>query len=1254
MKIERNRLISIVLLSVLVLNLIIQPSFAEIQSKENIKTVLYQDGTLVINDDMTAESSRHGQVKEIYDSIYKGFGSPEEIPWKNRADEINRIETGTETKAVSTTYWFSFLSELRSVCLDKLDLSEAEDISNMFSYSGEKAYEGNFVLKIPENCKAEDVFFNSVTEAYGKIEKPGEKERMFLYCEEVYDIEPPPIQTVLYEDSTLVINEEFSMREENQRSHGTVLKTYEEVKGGFSCRNEIPWRNEASHIKYVETGSRTEIYDASYMFADLIWAEEICISNMCLSECRNYTSMFENCGRNNCLITDMYYSSETDSFEKENRFVIMDRAVTDNMFKNAKTDCYLSIAEIPESCENMFFYEESEKYRNIQCETFSIEVEQWFDSMYNHNVMPEQAEFNMYPVTYAASSATVESNRYDVCVKGGRIGWGNTYICTLKADSGGKLTGACCQPNNGSLAGNGTKVSLSLYSSGSLAAKVAYEGTKMWGASDHNKYVVSRALAIAAGYIGKGQYQAAEEVEMLVKRARSVTVPDTFEVYLGKPSGGQQHIVAWRTVPGYCYLQVKKSNADPSGPFKDLSPEGAVYKVYKWNSDAVSEINEVATLTTDKSGYTSTVTLPPRSGDVCYYVKEVKAPPGFRKDPVIHSHYFPHKSAYTFKLSDVPLNCNINIKKINGDTSGNTDGLSLAGAQYEIYTERNHAENMTNAVATLVTDSNGWTDTVNLPPRSGNQAYYVREISAPEGFLLDSTIYSHKVADGDNFTFQVKDMPANGYLKLTKMAADSVLFGRFAGYYSLSGAVYGVYSDKACSKEVASLTTSGESLYGGQVKRSDADVIELMQGIYYVKEKKAPRGYRISSDVTEVNITAGETFNLRLSEIPDYAKVDIRKKTESELDLVKQCPSLYNLQGAEYGIYKDPSCTDCITILRMGEQHTGSDGVPYAFSLNSVKVPKGETIYIKELKAPGGYLKNNSVLKLQCNQDHIIADVKERPQIEPFSFRLGKFIKGGMPWTKKYLEGAEYTVKYYNEYYGSEEELSGRTPLRTWVFRTDSNGVIEIDDKWKVGGNELFKKADGTIAALYGTYTFEETRAPDMFFKNRGITIRQVRQNEVTPDIDEHSYGDAVNVASEEPDESITRSITVNKVVSADNYYRPYGEPVFIFKCEGTDLYGNKHVLYKSVTLNNSSLTGNVYKGSVTFDNLPAGCYRISEEETMRYTQKSITDISSNGVIKDNSAVFELVNHDHGQADFINEISRWDNYSDTECVVNNF
>lgn len=88
-----------------------------------------------------------------------------------------------------------------------------------------------------------------------------------------------------------------------------------------------------------------------------------------------------------------------------------------------------------------------------------------------------------------------------------------------------------------------------------------------------------------------------------------------------------------------------------------------------------------------------------------------------------------------------------------------------------------------------------------------------------------------------------------GTLDLVKRSSNPYVTEGNPGY-SLEGAVYGVYSDEACTSPVCSMTTDGS----GYAKTG-----ELHVGTYYVKETAAPRGYEIDGRVHRATVLAGQT-----------------------------------------------------------------------------------------------------------------------------------------------------------------------------------------------------------------------------------------------------------------------------------------------------------------------------------------------------------------------------------------------------------
>ena len=77
--------------------------------------------------------------------------------------------------------------------------------------------------------------------------------------------------------------------------------------------------------------------------------------------------------------------------------------------------------------------------------------------------------------------------------------------------------------------------------------------------------------------------------------------------------------------------------------------------------------------------------------------------------------------------------------------------------------------------------------------------------------------------------------------------------------YSLNGAVYGVYTDQACTNQVATLTTD---------KDGNSNVAQLDANTYWVKEIKVPIGYVWNHTVYNVTIRSGETAVVKVSVRP--------------------------------------------------------------------------------------------------------------------------------------------------------------------------------------------------------------------------------------------------------------------------------------------------------------------------------------------------------------------------------------------------
>ena len=117
--------------------------------------------------------------------------------------------------------------------------------------------------------------------------------------------------------------------------------------------------------------------------------------------------------------------------------------------------------------------------------------------------------------------------------------------------------------------------------------------------------------------------------------------------------------------------------------------------------------------------------------------------------------------------------------------------------------------------------------------------------AAPKGFTV--YLLSDGAAAHQNLGYW--EYHPTGYARLKKTAEDN---GLTEGNrcYTLQGAEYGVYADESCTDQKAVLKTDANG---------ETTVVELAPGNYYVKEKQAPFGYRLNTNVYPVTVEAEKT-----------------------------------------------------------------------------------------------------------------------------------------------------------------------------------------------------------------------------------------------------------------------------------------------------------------------------------------------------------------------------------------------------------
>ena len=199
-----------------------------------------------------------------------------------------------------------------------------------------------------------------------------------------------------------------------------------------------------------------------------------------------------------------------------------------------------------------------------------------------------------------------------------------------------------------------------------------------------------------------------------------------------------------------------------------------------------------------------------------------------------------------------------------GITSGNSC-YSLAGAVYGIYSDAG----CTAQVTTLTTDAGGNAAAVSL--NAGT--YYYKELTAPAGYALDSSVQSFTVTDGQNTALSVSDTPTNDPVRISINKVDSETGDKvqggaslenaeftvkyYAGYYNAGNLpanatrTWVIKTVKIGGVYVAGLNNtckvSGDDFY-----TNAAGTAILPLGTISIEETKAPEGYNLEGAYLQV------------------------------------------------------------------------------------------------------------------------------------------------------------------------------------------------------------------------------------------------------------------------------------------------------------------------------------------------------------------------------------------------------------------
>lgn len=299
------------------------------------------------------------------------------------------------------------------------------------------------------------------------------------------------------------------------------------------------------------------------------------------------------------------------------------------------------------------------------------------------------------------------------------------------------------------------------------------------------------------------------------------------------------------------------------------------------------------------------------------------------------------------------------IEIVKKDAGSNA---KVAGAVYGIYSD----EAGKNLIAKMpATDVNGASS---ITIEKTQNTVYLKEISVPNGYVLDTKAYGINLVIGGTTKKDVTDKEQFADLTVYKegevLTGASVTDSGVVFQYTkqrLKGAVYNVYAGadiKAADGRV--IFQKGALVKEGLATGEDgsATLKNLNLGTYVVTETKAPTDYVCKGESKTVTLSyAGQNVEVAVGNVT-FAN----DRQKASVSVVKQDDTTKNpLSGGIYGLYAAEDISDVSGNVVVGKDTliekatTGTDGN----AVYQADLPINHSYYVKELQAPANYFRNS-------------------------------------------------------------------------------------------------------------------------------------------------------------------------------------------------------------------------------------------------------------------------------------------------------
>ena len=624
---------------------------------------------------------------------------------------------------------------------------------------------------------------------------------------------------------------------------------------------------------------------------------------------------------------------------------------------------------------------------------------------------------------------------------------------------------------------------------------------------------------------------------------------------------------------------------------------GAIYGVYrdKECSDLITQMPA-----TDSKG-ASKVTVE-KTQDVVY-VKEIQPPANYQADPTVYSVDINIGKTSTKNVLNERTYAKIHLIKEDAETGANPQGdATLEGAVYGLYARENivHPDGTTgivhkagDLVSTLKVDRKG--DAVVKDLYLGK--YFVKEIQAPEGYLLDETEHDVECSyEGGTVptierTVKSTELVMKQPFQIIKAAnngetdADLLKGAGFSAYLksSLEKKEDGSYDFSHAEPVI--LTADGKTEMFTDEK-GYACSIPLPYGTYIVRETTTPHNYK---PVEDFEITIRENN----PDKPQVWKVLLDKEFSAKLKIIKKDDETKKpvlVAGTEFKIYDldHKKYVEQVTTYPTVTVHKSF----FTDSQGYLILPKNLEIghyRIEEVTAPDGYVVNKNYVEITVDSDtayevdgvsgDVIIEVSYEDQ--PVKGNLVVYKKGEM------LSGFEKDFIYKEQYLsGAEFEVRAAEDICTPDHQKDADGnriVLYAKDTLvtTITTGESGKAVAKDLPL--GRYYVVETKAPEGFVLNpEPVKVALTYQDQDTPIVEAEAI---VGNDRQKVSISVEKQDAENGRVLSRAVFGIYNKK---------DIQANGKVLVKADTLLQEMTSDENGMATCTLD-LPFGEYYVKE-----------------------------------------------------------